>query len=194
MARELLGGGDVVAEVLAHLAPPGEDERVAEEAANQLRVVDESALREEEAEENYEQLAGWMSADGNDEVARFFSKMAQLERLHRDQIAKQRHALFGDALQYGRAEAADERVVLDGRDENIASLHNLTKVYGAADSAVAVTAACCWSESGGYVASSAGSGASHSSLFSLMVAMSKTGSRCRWVSPASWSDSKWFMP
>lgn len=60
-------------------------------------VLDVAIHVEEEAEENYEQLAGWMSADGNDEVARFFSKMARLERLHRDQIAEQRRALFGDA-------------------------------------------------------------------------------------------------
>ena len=60
-------------------------------------VLDVAIQVEEEAEENYEQLAGWMSADGNDEVARFFTKMARLERLHRDQIAEQRRALFGDA-------------------------------------------------------------------------------------------------
>jgi rubrerythrin len=60
-------------------------------------VLDVAIDVEKEAEENYEQLAGWMSADGNDEVARFFTKMAGLERLHRDQIAEHRHALFGDA-------------------------------------------------------------------------------------------------
>lgn len=59
-------------------------------------VLDVAIQVEEEAEENYEQLAGWMEADGNEEVARFFSKMARLERLHRDQIAERRLALFGD--------------------------------------------------------------------------------------------------
>ncbi len=60
-------------------------------------VLDVAIQVEEEAEENYEQLAGWMKADGNDEVAQFFAKMARLEHLHRNQIAKRRHALFGDA-------------------------------------------------------------------------------------------------
>jgi len=60
-------------------------------------VLDVAIQVEEEAEENYEQLSSWMRADGNDEVARFFTKMAGLERLHRSQITARRQELFGDA-------------------------------------------------------------------------------------------------
>ncbi len=60
-------------------------------------VLDLAIHVEEEAQENYEQLAGWMESDGNEEVAAFFGKMATLEQRHRDQLAAQRQRLFGDA-------------------------------------------------------------------------------------------------
>jgi rubrerythrin len=59
-------------------------------------VLDLAIHVEEEAEENYQQLAAWMEADGNREVAGFFTRMANLERHHRDQLAEQRQQLYGD--------------------------------------------------------------------------------------------------
>jgi len=59
-------------------------------------VLDIAILVEEEARDNYEQLASWMETDGNHEVASFFAKMATLEQRHRDQLSAQRHELFGD--------------------------------------------------------------------------------------------------
>jgi rubrerythrin len=60
-------------------------------------VLDLAILVEQEAEDNYEQLASWMEADGKSEVAAFFAKMAKLEERHRAQITEQRQQLFGDA-------------------------------------------------------------------------------------------------
>jgi rubrerythrin len=60
-------------------------------------VLDLAIHVEEEAEDNYEQLATWMTADDNHEVAAFFTKMAGLERRHRDQLADRRRQLYGEA-------------------------------------------------------------------------------------------------
>jgi rubrerythrin len=60
-------------------------------------VLDIAIQIEEEAQQNYEQLATWMAAEDNDEVEKFFNRMANLERLHRDQIANRRQQMFGDA-------------------------------------------------------------------------------------------------
>ena len=59
-------------------------------------VLDLAIQVEDEAKENYEQLASWMETDGKQEVAKFFVKMAGLEQLHRDQLTAQRQELFGD--------------------------------------------------------------------------------------------------
>ena len=50
-------------------------------------VLDIAIQVEQEAEDNYEQLATWLAADGNDETARFFKKMAGFEAKHREQLA-----------------------------------------------------------------------------------------------------------
>jgi rubrerythrin len=60
-------------------------------------VLDIAIQVEHEAEDNYEQLATWLAADGNDEAARFFKKMAGFEAKHREQLTAKRTALFGDA-------------------------------------------------------------------------------------------------
>ena len=52
---------------------------------------------EEEAEDNYEQLASWTEADGNPDTAEFFRRMAGLERRHREQLVTRRRELFTDA-------------------------------------------------------------------------------------------------
>lgn len=59
-------------------------------------VLDIAIQVEEEAQENYEQLAGWMASDGNEDVEKFFNRMANLERLHRDQLVDRRQQMFGD--------------------------------------------------------------------------------------------------
>ena len=59
-------------------------------------VLDIAIQIEEEAQQNYEQLASWTAAEGNDEVEKFFNRMANLERLHRDQLADRRQQMFGD--------------------------------------------------------------------------------------------------
>jgi rubrerythrin len=64
---------------------------------NPQDVLDMAMQVEEEAQENYEQLARWMASDGKEEVEKFFLKMANLERLHHDQIAAQRLEMFGDS-------------------------------------------------------------------------------------------------
>jgi rubrerythrin len=58
-------------------------------------VLDIAIQVEEEAMENYEQLVAWMTRYGNTAAADFFSRMARMEERHRDQIAAQRHVLFG---------------------------------------------------------------------------------------------------
>ncbi len=60
-------------------------------------VLDIAIQVEQEAEDNYEQLATWLAADGNDEVAKFFKKMAGFEAKHREQLTVQRQAKFADA-------------------------------------------------------------------------------------------------
>lgn len=59
-------------------------------------VLDIAIQVEEEAQQNYEQLATWMAADGSGEIEKFFNRMANLERLHRDQLADRRQQMFGD--------------------------------------------------------------------------------------------------
>ncbi len=60
-------------------------------------VLDLAVGAEEEAEEHYEGLADAMERSGNLAVAAFFRKMAGREKLHHDQVAERRRALFGEA-------------------------------------------------------------------------------------------------
>jgi rubrerythrin len=60
-------------------------------------VLDIAIQVEQEAEDNYEQIAGWADSDGNAEVAAFFKRMAGFEAKHREQLTAQRKAKFGDA-------------------------------------------------------------------------------------------------
>ncbi len=60
-------------------------------------VLDIAIQVEQEAEDNYEQLATWLGADGNEEAAKFFKKMAGFEAKHREQLTSRRRALFADA-------------------------------------------------------------------------------------------------
>jgi rubrerythrin len=60
-------------------------------------VLDLAIFAEEEAEEQYEHFAALMEAAGSRDVAEFFRKMAGREKLHRDQIAERRQALYANA-------------------------------------------------------------------------------------------------
>lgn len=60
-------------------------------------VLDIAIQVEQEAEDNYEQLASWLAADGNNAAADFFKKMAGFEAKHRQQLGQRRQQLFGDA-------------------------------------------------------------------------------------------------
>jgi rubrerythrin len=60
-------------------------------------VLDIAIQVEQEAEDNYEQLATWLAADGNTEAAEFFRKMAGFEAKHRQQLNQRREQMFGDA-------------------------------------------------------------------------------------------------
>ena len=60
-------------------------------------VLDLAIFAEEEAEEQYEQFATLTQAARHGEVAEFFRKMAGRERLHRDQLAERRKALYPKA-------------------------------------------------------------------------------------------------
>jgi len=60
-------------------------------------VLDIAIYVEDEAQQSYEQLVSWMEAQGNDEVAAFFTKMVRFEVIHREQISAKRRELFGDA-------------------------------------------------------------------------------------------------
>jgi rubrerythrin len=60
-------------------------------------VLDLAIQVEQEAEDNYLQLADWFASDGNEEVSAFFTRMAGFETKHRQQLEAQRKALFGDA-------------------------------------------------------------------------------------------------
>jgi len=59
-------------------------------------VLDLAIFAEEEAHEQYEHFAAAMEGHGNREVARFFEKMAFREKLHREQLAERRQALYPD--------------------------------------------------------------------------------------------------
>lgn len=61
-----------------------------------MDVLDLAVFVEQEARENYEQLAVWADTD-SPEAAAFFRRMAGLEARHESQIAEQRKALFADA-------------------------------------------------------------------------------------------------
>ena len=60
-------------------------------------VLDLAIFVEEEAQDHYQQVAGWMEGKGNMEAASFFHRMAGWEARHREQIAERRRAMFGDA-------------------------------------------------------------------------------------------------
>jgi rubrerythrin len=60
-------------------------------------VLDLAIFAEEEAEEQYEQLATLTESGRDSDLAGFFRKMAGRERLHRDQIAERRRALYANA-------------------------------------------------------------------------------------------------
>lgn len=60
-------------------------------------VLDLAIQVEQEAEDDYQQLADWSASDGNQEVSDFFARMAGFEAKHRQQIEEKRRALFGDA-------------------------------------------------------------------------------------------------
>jgi len=60
-------------------------------------VLDVAIQVEEEARDSYQELAGWLKADGKPDVAAFFERMASFEQLHRDQLAELRAAEYGDA-------------------------------------------------------------------------------------------------
>jgi len=60
-------------------------------------VLDLAIFAEEEAQEEYEHLATIMQSGRNREVAEFFRTMAGREKLHRDQVAERRQALYATA-------------------------------------------------------------------------------------------------
>ena len=60
-------------------------------------VLDLAIFAEDEAHEQYEHFAAVMESAGNRDVARFFEKMAFREKLHHDQLAERRRALYPDA-------------------------------------------------------------------------------------------------
>jgi len=62
-----------------------------------LDVLDIAIQVEQEAQDNYEQIADWLKSDGNTEVSTFFYKMASYEAKHREQLTVQRKTKFGDA-------------------------------------------------------------------------------------------------
>jgi len=57
-------------------------------------VLDLAIFAEGEAQDNYEQLSTIMRSRGNDHAADFFSRMANLEKLHHDQLRTRREDLF----------------------------------------------------------------------------------------------------
>ncbi len=69
-------------------------------------VLDIAMFAEQEAEEQYGQLAAAMEAGSNGEVADFFRRMAAREQRHREQVAARRQALYADA----RANVANRAV------------------------------------------------------------------------------------
>lgn len=60
-------------------------------------VLDIAVVVEDEAMLAYEHLAAWVAGDGNVEAAEFFTRMAALEKRHKDAIMARRELLFGDA-------------------------------------------------------------------------------------------------
>jgi rubrerythrin len=60
-------------------------------------VLDLAIYAEEEAEEQYQHFATLMQTAHNAELAEFFQKMAGREKLHRDQLAERRRALYANA-------------------------------------------------------------------------------------------------
>jgi len=71
-------------------------------------VLDLAIQVEQEAEDNYLQLADWVGSDRNREASEFFVRMAGFEARHRRQIADRRLELFGDAPPRHSAKAAWE--------------------------------------------------------------------------------------
>ncbi len=61
-----------------------------------MDVLDLAEYVEAEAAEYYEQLAGFMDAQGDAAAGDFFRRMIRLERLHGAQVAALRGELFGD--------------------------------------------------------------------------------------------------
>ncbi len=60
-------------------------------------AMDLAVLVEEEAKERYEELADQMTQHRNEDAARFFLKMVQVELTHEHVLRNKRRALFGDA-------------------------------------------------------------------------------------------------
>jgi rubrerythrin len=60
-------------------------------------ALDIAIVIEDEAQLAYEHLSAWVAGDGNAEAAQFFTRMAALEKRHKEAIQSRRTALFGDA-------------------------------------------------------------------------------------------------
>lgn len=60
-------------------------------------ALDIAIVVEDEAQLAYEHLSAWVAGDGNVEAAEFFTRMAALEKRHKDAIVSRRELLFGDA-------------------------------------------------------------------------------------------------
>ncbi len=60
-----------------------------------MDILDLAVFVEDEAAENYDQLATW-SENHETGVSDFFKRMCKLEQLHRSQIAERRREFFGD--------------------------------------------------------------------------------------------------
>lgn len=60
-------------------------------------ALDLAVLIEEEARDRYLELAEQLETHHTPEAAVFFRKMVRVEEIHRSQLDKRRHELFGDA-------------------------------------------------------------------------------------------------
>jgi rubrerythrin len=60
-------------------------------------ALDIAIVVEDEAMLAYEHLSEWVAGDGNAEAAEFFTRMAALEKRHKEAIESRRRLLFGDA-------------------------------------------------------------------------------------------------
>lgn len=60
-------------------------------------ALDIAKVVEDEAQLAYEHLSEWVAGDGNPEAAEFFTRMAALEKRHKEAIVARRKLLFGDA-------------------------------------------------------------------------------------------------